>query len=102
MNFKVSSLFLAIFTLMSVLSSQKFASACVLECEGRCVYFALEDRFALHVFGFKELDLSYFPCLSLVSNRQVLSTVEHGSYFLHRHGMFHCHSFQVALHPEVA
>src|SRR6516164_7119665 len=57
MNFKVSSLFLAIFTLASVLSSQKFASACVLECEGRCVYFALEDRFALHVVG----TLSPFP-----------------------------------------
>src|SRR5215510_4463829 len=65
MNFKVSSLFLTVLTLVSVLPSQKFASACVFVREWWCIYFGVEDRFALHVLGFEEFYLSQLPSLSL-------------------------------------
>src|SRR5712691_11901260 len=85
---------------LSALCSNRVEQLRVFVCEGWCIYFVVEDRFALHVLGFKELYLSYLPSLSLFPHRHVRSTVEHGGYFLHRHLMFICHSLEVALYPE--
>src|SRR5215510_3031464 len=65
MDFKVSSLSFTVFAFVGVLPSQKFASAYVLERERWCIYFVVEDRFALHVLGFEEFYLSSLPSLSL-------------------------------------
>src|SRR5215468_12243083 len=102
MDFTVSSLSFTVFAFVGVLPSQKFASAYVLERERWCIYFVVEDRFALHVLGFEEFYLSSLPSLSLFPDRHVRSTVEPGSYFLHRHFVFVCHSFEIALYPEDA
>src|SRR6266516_2025812 len=84
MHFEVASCSLAIFTSGCVYSSQKFASFCVHEDSWEVIHIRLECGFSLHVLQAKELNFPHFPGLTLFSNREVTSTVEHGSNLLHR------------------
>ena len=71
MYFKVSSFLFTVFTCVGVHSSQKFASACVLEGERGMVHCAIEAGFSFHVFESEELRFPSLSILARFSNRHI-------------------------------